>query len=120
MKIKEIRSVTLNIPKTPPKSKSRRQNWNNSSPRALPINKYPEFSTKHGQMPGANSSEEVWVQVIAEDGTWGLGETSFGEIRDKYLSQPDIPQTIEEMLLEEDLPKNLLSIKAVKPGSRNI
>ena len=80
MKIKEIRAVTLNIPKTPPKSKSRRANWNNSSPRALPINKYPEFSTKHGQMPGANSSEEVWVQVIAEDGTWGLGETSFGEI----------------------------------------
>ena len=47
---------------------------------ALPINKYPEFSTAHGQMPGANTSESIWVQVIAEDGTWGLGETSFGEI----------------------------------------
>ena len=80
MKIKKIRAVSLNIPKTPPKSESRRPNWNNTSPRALPINKYPEFSTSHGKMPGANTSVSTWVQVIAEDGTWGLGETSFGEI----------------------------------------
>ena len=80
MKIKKIRAVSLNIPKIPPKSESRRPNWNNTSPRALPINKYPEFSTSHGKMPGANTSVSTWVQVIAEDGTWGLGETSFGEI----------------------------------------
>ena len=80
MKIKSVRSVTLDIPKKPPTSKSRRPNWNNTSPRALPINKYPEFETVHGKMPGANTSESTWVQVIAEDGTWGLGETSFGEI----------------------------------------
>ena len=80
MKIKKVRSVTLDIPKNPPTSKSRRPNWNNTSPRALPINKYPEFETIHGKMPGANTSDSTWVQVIAEDGTWGLGETSFGEI----------------------------------------
>ena len=33
----------------------------------------------HGRMPGANTSEDVWVQVTAEDGTWGLGQCSFGE-----------------------------------------
>ena len=33
----------------------------------------------HGRMPGANTWERVWVQVTAEDGTWGLGECSFGE-----------------------------------------
>jgi len=79
MKIKDIRAVTLNIPQTPPKTKPRRANWNTNAPRALPINKYPEFSRTHGWMPGADARREVWVQVTAEDGTWGLGLCSFGE-----------------------------------------
>ena len=79
MKIKSVRAVELNIPRTPPKSQSRRPNWNTHARRALPINKYPEFSRLHGQMPGANTRAEVWVQVEAEDGTWGLGQCSFGE-----------------------------------------
>ena len=79
MKIKQVRAVEVNIPRTPPKSKSWRPNWNTHARRALPINKYPEFPRLHGQMPGANTSAEVWVQVIAEDGTWGLGQCSFGE-----------------------------------------
>jgi L-rhamnonate dehydratase len=79
VKIKEIRAVTLNIPRTPPKWKARRPNWNTHAMRALPINKYPEFTRVHGNMPGARSVD-VWVQVTAEDGTWGLGQCSFGEI----------------------------------------
>ena len=31
-------------------------------------------------MPGADTSDLVWVQVVAEDGTWGLGQTSFGQV----------------------------------------
>ena len=80
MKIKEICAVSLNIPKTPPKTQARRPGWNTHARRALPINKYPEFPRMHGQMPGANTSADVWVQVTAEDGTWGLGQCSFGEI----------------------------------------
>ena len=34
----------------------------------------------HGAMPGANTREEIWVQVVAEDGTYGLGQCSFGEL----------------------------------------
>ena len=84
MKIKQIRVVNLDIPLTPPKSKSRRPAANKvSARRALPINYYPEFSTAFGNMPGARSADggsgEVWVQVIAEDGTYGLGACSFGE-----------------------------------------
>ena len=79
MKIKSIRAVSINKPRTPPKTKSRRPNWNTHARRALPINKYPEFSRLHGKMPGADTSHEVWVQVTAEDGTWGLGLCSFGE-----------------------------------------
>jgi L-rhamnonate dehydratase len=72
--------VTVAIPVAPPRSKSRRPNWNTHAPRALPINKYPEFPTTHSKMPGANTFEDTWVQVVAEDDSWGLGQTSFGEI----------------------------------------
>ena len=45
---------------------SRRPNWNTHARRALPINKYPEFSRLHGAMPGANTAARVWVQAVAE------------------------------------------------------
>jgi L-rhamnonate dehydratase len=80
VKIKHIRAVSLNIPRTPPHTTPRRPNWNTHAQRALPINKYPEFPRLHGQMPGANTSADVWVQVTAEDGSWGLGQCSFGEL----------------------------------------
>ncbi len=80
MKIKAVRAVQVAIPLVPPRSASRRPNWNAHALRALPINKYPEFPTTHSKMPGANAFEDTWVQVIAEDGSWGLGQTSFGEI----------------------------------------
>ncbi|MBI2871941.1 MAG: L-rhamnonate dehydratase [Chloroflexi bacterium] len=80
MKIKEIRAVSVNIPRVQPKSKSRRPNWYNLAERALPINKYPEFPRVQRPMPGANTAAVVWVQVTAEDGTWGLGQCAFGEL----------------------------------------
>ena len=79
MKITDIRAVSVHMPRTPPRTRPRRPNWNTHAPRALPINKYPEFPRLHGQMPGANTNVAVWVQVTAEDGTWGLGQCSFGE-----------------------------------------
>lgn len=79
MRIREIRAVKLNIPRTPPKTKPRRPTWNQTAPRQLPINKYKEFSNLPNAMPGAGGGE-VWVQITAEDGTWGLGSCSFGEM----------------------------------------
>ena len=79
MKIKEVRVVTLDIPVTPPTSKPTRLAANKvAARRALPINYYPEFTAEFGKMPGANAGN-VWVQVIAEDGTFGLGACSYGE-----------------------------------------
>ena len=77
MQIQSIRVVDLKIPHNPPKTAPRRPSWNQSSPRSLPINKYPEFSRLPGQMPGMGGGP-VWVQITAEDGTWGLGGCSFG------------------------------------------
>ncbi len=79
MNIKKVRAVNLNEPRMLVESKPRRANWNSHSRRALPINKYPEFPRFHGTMPGANTMDYVWVQVISEDGTWGLGRCNFGE-----------------------------------------
>ena len=44
----------------------------------MPVNMYPEFSRLPGEMPGGGL-EQVWVKVTAEDGSWGLGQCSFGE-----------------------------------------
>lgn len=76
MKIKTIRTVTLNMPARPPKTRPRRPSWSHSAPRALPLNKYPEFPRLPGDLPGMGG--RVWVQIIAEDGTWGLAPCGFG------------------------------------------
>ena len=80
MKIRDVRAVRVNVPEPPARTRARRPGWNTRSPRALPINKYPEFSTTHRGMPGADTADHLWVQVVAEDGTWGLGRTSFASI----------------------------------------
>ena len=78
MKIKEIRAVSLNIPRVPPKTEARRPSWNETAPRQMPINKYEEFSKLPHELPSIGGGE-VWVQITAEDGTWGLGSCGFGE-----------------------------------------
>lgn len=77
MNIRAIDIVSLDIPQAKPKTKPRRDTWNKTSPRSLPINYYPEFSRLPGKMPGMGGGQ-VWVKVTAEDGTWGLGVCSFG------------------------------------------
>lgn len=77
MKIKNVRAVQIDLPRPQPKTAPRRPSWNQSAPRALPLNKYPEFSRLPGSIPGLGGGA-VWVQVTAEDGTWGLGQCSFG------------------------------------------
>jgi len=79
MKLKQIRAVTVEVPRPPSPTKPRREGWNKLAPRALPIHKYPEFPRDFARMPGAQTNIDVWVQAIAEDGTTGLGVCSFGE-----------------------------------------
>lgn len=79
MKIREIRAVNVNLPPVTPRTPARRESWRHSSPIGLPMNKYPEFPpTVPTNTPGIGG-RAVWVKVTAEDGTWGLGRTSFGE-----------------------------------------
>lgn len=83
MKIKELRAVDVRLPRVAPKTPSRRANWATYAPRGLPMDKYPEFrDALPGASPGIGAGplgRGVWVQVTAEDGTYGLGRCGFGE-----------------------------------------
>ena len=79
MKIKSIKAVNVDLPKRVSNTPARRESWRHSAPIGLPMNKFKDFPPDlPGKSPGI-SCRSVWVQVTAEDGTWGLGRTSFGE-----------------------------------------
>ena len=78
MKIKSVKAVRVKLRQPATSTAARRDSWNKSAKRAMPINMYSEFSGLPGGMPGGGL-ESVWVQVTAEDGTWGLGQAAFGE-----------------------------------------
>lgn len=77
MKIKTVRCVQINAPQAKA-NPSARPVWNEYATRSLPISRYSEFSRVTGKMPGT-TMPNVWVQVIAEDGSYGLGRCANGE-----------------------------------------
>ncbi|MBT4137186.1 MAG: mandelate racemase/muconate lactonizing enzyme family protein, partial [Candidatus Latescibacteria bacterium] len=79
MKIASIQAVTVDLPPVRPKTKARRPSWRESSPIGLPMNKYPEFPPGLPHKSPGFGGRAVWVKVTAEDGTWGIGRTGFGE-----------------------------------------
>ena len=79
MKIRSIRAVQVHLPRRAPTTPARRQSWREVSPIGLPMSKYPEFPPGLPRESPGIGGTPVWVQVVAEDGTWGLGRTSFGE-----------------------------------------
>ena len=86
MKLKKIRAVHVNIPSIKSKTKPRRAHWNDYKPRAMPINYYSEFSRLPASMPAGDMSS-VWVEAVAEDGTWGLGQCAFGKPVAAYIDE---------------------------------
>ena len=61
MKLKTLRAVHVDLPVPRPKTPARRAPWPESSPRAMPINYYPQFSRQPQDMPGNVGLSEVWV-----------------------------------------------------------
>ncbi len=71
MKIKEIRVVKVNLPSREPKTPARRDSWGTHAEVANPMSRYPHVKRHRGMwLP---KWEGAFVQVIAEDGHWGLG-----------------------------------------------
>jgi L-rhamnonate dehydratase len=76
MKIREIRCVRIQVPDGKPKATPTRPPWSDDAEVANPMSRFPRYKRHRSSwMPPWGS---VWVQVIAEDGTYGLGLTSFG------------------------------------------
>jgi L-rhamnonate dehydratase len=87
MKIKSIEVMQLNMPQREHRTPARRPPWSQDAEVANPMSKFPEYKRHRSlwqpKWPG------VWVKVTAEDGTYGLGSTSFGRpvaaiIQDHY------------------------------------
>ncbi|MEO7913437.1 MAG: hypothetical protein ABIV47_27620, partial [Roseiflexaceae bacterium] len=76
MKITDIRAVKLNRPARPPVSAGRRPSWWTIDEVANPMSRYPKVKA-HREL-WRPKWEDVWCQVTLEDGTWGLGHTSYG------------------------------------------
>lgn len=77
MKIKTVRCVQVHAPVVKPNPNAKPV-WNDYATRSLPISRYGEFSRVTGKMPGT-TLPRVWVQITAEDGTYGLGRCAHGE-----------------------------------------
>lgn len=77
MKIKAIQAVRLNLPPAAgPKTQPRHPSWTESAEVANPMSRFPNY--KRHRSSWLPRWETVHVKVTAEDGTWGLGQTSFG------------------------------------------
>lgn len=70
--------MDVDLPAPTPKTPPRRPSWNEATPRGLPPNKYDAFIPRHPADTPGFANHSLWVKITAEDGTWGLGRTSFG------------------------------------------
>lgn len=75
MKIKSVRCVRIDKPE-PPVRPNVKPGWNTYSTRSQPIARYSEYTRVDGNKPGQIG--KAWVQITAEDGTYGLGSFAHG------------------------------------------
>ena len=96
MRIKEVSTWRLKLPKDlQPESKPRRPSWVERFEIANPMSRYPRYKKRRSSwLPRWGN---VWVKVVAEDGTFGLGFTSF----DKPVASI-IKEHIAPLLIGED------------------
>lgn len=93
MKIKQIEIVDICVPGRSATTKGRRSSWLSTTQKALPLNKYPEFSQPGVNIPGYDESP-LWVRITSEDGTWGLGRCGYGSVTGSMIEQVFIPLLI--------------------------
>ena len=96
MRIKEVSTWRLKLPKDlQPESEPRRPSWVERFEIANPMSLYPRYKKRRSSwLPRWGN---VWVKVVAEDGTFGLGFTSF----DKPVAAI-IKEHIAPLLIGED------------------
>ena len=75
MKIKNVRVVHINAPAVQP-GPDTKPGWNSYAIRSKPIARYSEYTRVDGNQPGTVG--KAWVQITAEDGSYGLGSCALG------------------------------------------
>jgi len=75
MKIKSVRVVQINGPVVQP-GPDTKPGWNSYAIRSKPIARYSDYTRVDGNQPGTVG--KAWVQITAEDGTYGLGSCALG------------------------------------------
>jgi L-rhamnonate dehydratase len=81
VRITDVRIVDITFPPVNAdrlQSLRRRPLSDAQAERAFPIALHPKFSRTVGEIPGSLKSD-FWVQILAEDGTWGLGQGLWGD-----------------------------------------
>ncbi|MBN1247307.1 MAG: L-rhamnonate dehydratase [Anaerolineae bacterium] len=78
MKIAEIRVVRVALPQAASKTEPRRPSWAAEAEVANPMSRYAKVK-RHRSM-WLPKWEGAWVQVTAEDGTWGLGTLNYAPV----------------------------------------
>lgn len=97
MKIKEIRAVSIRFHEKPDKTKPTRPSWLQAeSERAVtPMSRYPQYKA-HRRLWAPSWDEQVACVVTADDGTWGLGITSFPDPVIPIINEYFAPRLIGE------------------------
>jgi L-rhamnonate dehydratase len=107
VRIVAIRSVSIDFPVTRATSKPRRPAATESNLRIHPINKYPEFSRGREKVPGAIPSD-FWVQVIADDGTFGIAPGSWGKPTEFLVEELFAPLLVGRDCLATELSSDIM------------
>ena len=100
MKIAKIEVMKLNRPPHQIKTKPRRAAWSEDAEVANPMSRYPKV--KRHRSLWLPKWETVWCKVTAEDGSWGLGNTSPGRVAAALIEDHLAPQLAGEDCLAID------------------
>ncbi len=77
MRIKSIRAVRVELPEPANPTQPLRQSWNETTIRGTPLSRYRDHEPSPANVQAPR--DPVWAEVVAEDGSWGLGLTGFGD-----------------------------------------
>lgn len=77
MRIKSIQAVRVDVPASPNPTPPLRPSWSDTTVRGGPLSRYRYHDPSPESVRGPR--DQVWARVVAEDGSWGLGLTGFGD-----------------------------------------
>ncbi|HEY8695646.1 MAG TPA: enolase C-terminal domain-like protein, partial [Chloroflexota bacterium] len=94
MKITAIETLRLNAPIRAATTAARRPGWAQQAEVANPMSRYPKV--KRHRSLWTPRWEGVWCKVTAEDGTYGLGQTTNGRVTAAIIEDHLGPQLVGE------------------------